>query len=264
MAIDVRELSTPFSTRSSRKSSTSTRRPSVNTSTAGSTKTPSTSSAVNHGVYGQRQAGATRWFGRQGALRVGHGPSSSRRAPTSPRPTPRLGSPHHPPERPVPLRRARAGRPRSCADWRRSGSRRVRPAATPSATSWAAISPARARIEKLDISALGRGNRPLACCATPTRSACPASSRSTSRAARPTAAKPCSTTSASSPRTRTLADGRRSRLPGVRRRRSRRQPAPGAGARGVHRLAKTCCPPSRRASARSTTTATATTRSEPA
>ena len=54
-----------------------------------------------------------------------------------------------------------------------------------------------------------RGPRPPTgtSCATRWASACPASSRSTSRAAPPTAARPCSTTSASSACSRTLEDG---------------------------------------------------------
>ena len=47
--------------------------------------------------------------------------------------------------------------------------------------------------------AVGRGRRSGTSCATRSPSACPASSRSTSPAAPPTAARPCSTTSASSP-----------------------------------------------------------------
>ena len=49
--------------------------------------------------------------------------------------------------------------------------------------------------EKLDITPWAEATT-AGCCATRTRSACPASSRSTSRAARPTAARRCSTTSA--------------------------------------------------------------------
>ena len=41
-------------------------------------------------------------------------------------------------------------------------------------------------------------------------------------------------------------------------------PAPGPGARGLHHAARTCSPPSRRACARSTTTATVTTSCGPA
>ena len=61
--------------------------------------------------------------------------------------------------------------------------------------------------EKSRHHAVGRGDRPASSSATPTPSACPASSRSTSPAARPTAARPCSTTSASSRSTRERADG---------------------------------------------------------
>ena len=89
-------------------------------------------------------------------------------------------------------------RPRSCACSRRSASRRARRAATPCATSWAATSPARAR-KRCSTSRRGPRPPPTSCCATPTRSGCRASSRSTSPAARPTAARRCSTTSASSP-----------------------------------------------------------------
>ena len=62
----------------------------------------------------------------------------------------------------------------------------------------------------------------------------PASSRSTSPAAPPTAARPCSTTSASSPPRDRRGRHGRARLPGLRGRRPRRQPPPGPGPRGVH------------------------------
>ena len=53
-------------------------------------------------------------------------------------------------------------------------------------------------------------------------------------------------------------------LPRVRRRRARREPAPRAGARGVHTPRPSCSRRSRRRCACSTTTATATTSSGPA
>ena len=89
--------------------------------------------------------------------------------------------------------------------------------------------------EMLDITPWAEGDHRLPAPPPVRASACPASSRSTSRAARPTAARRCSTTSASSRPPARSPTARRSRLPGVRRRRSRRQPAPGAGARGLHR-----------------------------
>ena len=78
---------------------------------------------------------------------------------------------------------------------RRSGSPAARRAATPSATSPAATSPARART-RCSTSPRGPRRPPTASCATRSRSGCRASSRSTSPAARPTAARRCSTTSA--------------------------------------------------------------------
>ncbi len=147
----------------------------------------------------------------------------------------RLGPPHHPPERPVPLRPARASVPDVLRAPRpRSASPPARRAATPCATSWL---PPRRRLPATRCSTSPRGPRPRSStsCATRSRSACPASSRSTSPAARPTAARRCSTTSAS---IAVDAHARRrhgrARLPRVHRRRPRRQPAPGAGARGVH------------------------------
>ena len=97
-------------------------------------------------------------------------------------------------------------RPRSCACSASVGLTCAKRAATPCATSSAATSPARART-RCSTSRRGPRRPPTASCATRTRSACPASSRSTSRAARPTAARRCSTTSASIAITRTLADG---------------------------------------------------------
>ena len=112
---------------------------------------------------------------------------------------PGLGPHHHPAEHPVPLRRARAGPRRDARPRRRSASPPARRAATPSATCMgchlAGACPLRGARHH------ARGPRPPSStsCATRSPSACPASSRSTSPAARPTAARRCSTTSASSP-----------------------------------------------------------------
>ena len=77
----------------------------------------------------------------------------------------RLGPPHHPPERAVPLRAARDRPARCCACSRRSGSPAARRAATPCATWPAATSPARAPTR---CSTSARGPRPprTSSCAT--------------------------------------------------------------------------------------------------
>ena len=189
---------------------------------------------LNHGVYGQRQGGHNQMvrvkipYGRVDA-RAARDARLHRRDVLA-----RLGPPHDPPERAVPLRRSSSRRPRSCGCSRRSASRPARRAATRCATSSAATSPAPARTR---CSTSRRGpRRPRGCflrhdyaqrlprkfkinfsgCATDCGQAMfndvgvVAVTRTTRRR------------------------HDRSRLPGVRRRRARRQPAPRAGARGVH------------------------------
>jgi hypothetical protein len=107
-----------------------------------------------------------------------------------------VGPPHHPPERAVPLRAARATS-RGAALLGSVGLTTREACGDTVATSRAATSPARART-RCSTSAVGRGRVP-ALPAQPARAApARASSRSTSPAARPTAARRCSTTSASS------------------------------------------------------------------
>ena len=152
---------------------------------------------LNQGIYGQRQGGTNQMV----RVKIPYGRVEPEQlemlgsiAETL---LARLGSPHHPPERAVPLRPA-ARHPRGAPPARaRSGSPAARRAATPCATSPAATSPARARTR---CSTSRRGPRPSPTCssATRSRSGSPASSRSTSAAAPPTAARRCSTTSASS------------------------------------------------------------------
>ena len=174
-----------------------------------------------------------------------------------------LGSPHHPPERPVPLRRARevardpapdgVGRPHLAR-----GVRRHRPQRHGL--------PPRRRLPAGEARhhTLGRGDRPLA--APPPVRAAPAPQVQDQLLGLRHRLRPGHVQRRRRDRDHPHARRRhrRARLPGVRRRRSRRQPAPGAGARGRSPPAKTSCPRSRRACARSTTTATATTRSAPA
>ena len=218
---------------------------------------------LNQGIYGQRQGGTNQMV----RVKIPHGRVTPEQLEIlghdRHRLLARLGSPHHPPERAVPLRpaaRRPRGAPRSSG---RSASPAARRAATPCATSPAATSPAPARSR---CSTSPRGPRPSPTCssATRSRSASRASSRSTSPAARRTAARRCSTTSASSPSPDPARTVARARLQGVPRRRPRHDAAPGAGARGLHRPARTCSRPSRPACARSTTTATATTSCGPA
>ena len=171
------------------------RRRSPSTSPARSTRTSFRVFRLNQGIYGQRQGGHNQMlrvkipYGRVDA-RAARDARLHRRDLLA-----RLGPPHHPPERAVPLRRSSSRRPRCCASSRRSGSPAARRAATPCATSSAATSPARART-RCSTSRRGPRRPPTSSCATRSRSGCPASSRSTSPAARPTAARRCSTTSA--------------------------------------------------------------------
>ena len=149
---------------------------------------------------------------------------------------PGLGPHHHPPERPVPLRRARAG-PRGHARLLASVGLTTREACGDTVRNVHGLPPRRRLpVRGASTSPVGRGRLPALPAPPASPSACPASSRSTSRAATPTAARRCSTTSAWSPPPARLDDGTdRAGLPGVHRRRPRRQPAPGAGPRGVHR-----------------------------
>ena len=74
----------------------------------------------------------------------------------------RLGPPHDPPERPVPLRASSSGSAPRCATSPRPASPAGRRAATRCATSPAAISPGRARYEVLDITPWAAGDdRPV-------------------------------------------------------------------------------------------------------
>ena len=150
---------------------------------------------LNNGIYGQRQGGHHQMV----RVKVPYGSITPEQLDmmghVADDVQPGLGSHHDPPERPVPLRAARAdpcgaarpglGRPHDTA----------RRAATPCATSRAATSPAPAPTRS---STSAPGPRPPSStsCATRSPSGCPASSRSTSRAATPTAARRCSTTSA--------------------------------------------------------------------
>ena len=176
----------------------------------------------------------------------------------------RLGPPHHPPERAVPLRAARAdargaaaarvGRPHQPRGVRRHRAQRRR----------AATSPARAPTR---CSTSPRGpRRPGRCFLRNPLVAAPAPQVQDQLLRLRHRLRPGDVQRRRRDRGEPPAPRRhrRARLPGVHRRRPRRQPAPGAGARGVHVAARTCCRRSRRACARSTTTATATTSCAPA
>ena len=218
---------------------------------------------LNHGVYGQRQGGHNQML----RVKVPHGRVTPEQLETFALHRrdvlARLGSPHHPPERAVPLRAARAdardpapagvGRPHVARGVRRHRAQRHG-------------LPPRRRVPAGDARhhAVGRGDRRLP--AAPPVRAAPAPQvqdqllglrdrlrpgdvqrrrrhRDHPHARRRHRTKPasrCSSPAASAP----------TRTP---RRRSRSSPP-----------AKTCCRRSRRACARSTTTATATTRSAPA
>ena len=201
---------------------------------------------LNNGIYGQRQGGHNQMV----RIKVPYG---SHARPTSwsmlghvgRHLQPGLGTHHHPAERPVPLRASWSGCPTCCGSWPRSASPPVRRAATPSATSWAATWPGPARSR---CSTSARGPRPPSAtsCTTPTPSGCPGSSRSTSRAAPPTAVRPCSTTWAivavgPAPRGR----HRRARLPGLRGRRPRAPTRTRPRRSRSSRPARSCWPRSR-------------------
>ena len=194
---------------------------------------------LNHGVYGQRQGGRNQML----RVKIPYGrvtPEQLEMLALHRRDVlARLGPPHDPPERAVPLRRSSSRRPRSCACSRRSGSRRVRRAATRCATSSAATSPARARTR---CSTSRRGpRRPRSCFLRhPYAQRLPRKFKINFSGCATDCGQAMFNDVGVVAVTR---DARRrhdrSRLPGVRRRRSRRQPAPGAGARGVHRHART-------------------------
>ena len=174
-----------------------------------------------------------------------------------------LGSPHHPPERPVPLRRARedAGDPAPAGVGRAHvprGVRRHRPQRDGL--------PPRRRVPAGEArhQPVGRGDRALV--AAPPLRAAPAPQVQDQLLGLRHRLRPGHVQRRrrdrdhAHPRRR----HRRARLPGVRGRRSRRQPARRRRRSRSSPPAKTSCPRSRRACAPSTTTATATTRSAPA
>ena len=218
---------------------------------------------LNNGIYGQRQKRPQPDGPHQGALRPHHGRAARQAGRHRRRLLARLGPPHHPPVRAVPLRPARA-RPRPHPRARLGGPHHPRGlrrhrAQHPGLPPRRRLPPRAARHH-----AVGRGRLP---------------------ALRPQPARPADAPQVQDQLLRLrhrLRPGhvqrrgrrghhpharrrlRRGRLPRVRRRWPRRQPAPGARPRGVHAQARTCSPPSRRSSAPSTTTATATTSSAPA
>ncbi len=89
---------------------------------------------LNQGIYGQRQGG----YNQMLRVKIPYGkvePDQLEMLALHRRDLlPRLGPPHHPPERAVPLRAARRQPARRCASSRRSGSPAARRAATPCAT----------------------------------------------------------------------------------------------------------------------------------
>ena len=107
----------------------------------------------------------------------------------------RLGPPHHAPERAVPLRRARAGR-RGAAPAR--GRRHDEPRGVRRHRAQRRRLPPRRGVPLRGPrhQPVGRGGEGALPAQPADASGCPASSRSTSPAAPPTAARPCSTTSA--------------------------------------------------------------------
>ena len=183
--------SIPRSTRRSRAS----RRRSPSTWPATSPRTSSGSCRLNQGIYGQRQGGTNQMV----RVKVPYGRVEPEQlemlASIAEHVLARLGSPHHAPERAVPLRRAarhargaapaRVGRAHQPRGVRRHRAQRRR-------------LPPRRRVPVRGARhlAVGRGRVPLVHPQPARRSGCRASSRSTSAAARPTAARRCSTTSA--------------------------------------------------------------------
>ena len=150
---------------------------------------------LNQGIYGQRQGGTQPDGAREGPARPRRARAARDARPRRRRVLARLGPPHHPPERAVPLRAARADARRCCACSRPVGLT-SREACGDTVRNVAGCHLAGAcPYEVLDISPWAEATTDSSC-ATRSPSACRASSRSTSPAAPPTAARRCSTTSA--------------------------------------------------------------------
>ena len=218
---------------------------------------------LNQGIYGQRQGGTNQMV----RVKIPYGrvtPEQLEMLGTIATDVlPGLGPPHHPPERAVPLRPA-PRRPRGAAPARLGrphqprGVRRHRPQRR--------RLPPRRRLPVRGARhlAVGRGrHRPVP--PQPDRAA-PAPQVQDQLLRLRDRLRPGDVQRRRRHRRHPAPRRRhaRARLPGVPRRRARRQPAPGARRSRSSRPARTCSPPSRRACARSTTTATATTSCGPA
>ena len=189
---------------------------------------------LNHGVYGQRQGGHNQML----RVKIPHGTAHARAArdvrATSPRRTRAAGATSRPARTCSSTSSSSSRRPRSCGCSRRSASRRARRAATPSATSWAATSPARAR-RRCSTSRRGPRRPTDFLLRHPYAQRLPRKFKINFSGC----ATDCGQAMfndvgvvADHPHARRRHE--RSRLQGVRRRRPRRQPAPRAGARRVH------------------------------
>ena len=151
---------------------------------------------LNQGIYGQRQGGHNQML----RVKIPYGkvePDQLEMLGLHRRDLlARLGSPHHPPERAVPLRAARADTPEALRLLASVGLT-SREACGDTVRNVAGLPPRRrVPLRGARHQPVGRGHQGRSSCATRSRSACRGSSRSTSRAAPPTAARRCSTTSA--------------------------------------------------------------------
>ena len=220
---------------------------------------------LNHGVYGQRQGGHNQML----RVKIPYGkvePDQLEMLRLHRRDLlARLGPPHHPPERAVPLRAARDSRPRSCALLASVGLTSREACGDTVRNVMGCHLAGACPYEVLDISAVGRGRQATSSCATRIAQRLPRKFKiNFSGCATDCGQAMFNDVGVIAVHAPARRRHRRGRLPGVHRRRPRRQPAPGAGARGVHRPRRPARPPSRRSCARSTTTATATTSSGPA
>ena len=265
MAIDVSTLSTrpldPVSTRSS----TSSRTASAEYLAGELDEDVFRVFRLNNGIYGQRQGGHNQMV----RVKVPYGSITPEQLDMfghiADDLLPRLGPHHHPPEHPVPLRRSSSRSPEvlrllasvglttreACGDTVRNVQGCHLAGACP--------------YEVLDISPWAEADVP-ALPAQPARAA-PAPQVQDQLLGLRHRLRPGDVQRRRRDRRhphRSTDGTRRARLPGVRRRRPRRQPAPGAGARGVHVPRGPAADASRRSCGCSTTTATATTSCGPA
>ena len=188
---------------------------------------------LNNGIYGQRQGGHNQMVRVKVPYGVDHRPSSSTCWPTSPTPTAGAGATSRPARTCSSTSSTSSRSPRSCETWPRSASPPARRAATPSATSWAATSPAPAPTRPRH-QPVGRGRVP-ALPPPPAGPAPPPQVQDQLLRLRDRL-RPGDVQRRRRDRHHPHAARRhpRGRLPGVRGRWPRRQPARRAGPRGVH------------------------------